>query len=239
MFQFPFLAIDRARNWSEFTGALSNYLGPGQNFVYADVDGNIGYQAAGKLPIRKNYYGDVPVDGSSGDYEWDGFIPFDQLPHAYNPPSGYIVTANQNPFPPDYPYHVNGKFPPEYRPQQILDMLRATRQLKPEDSLRIQKDVYSGFAHFFAKQVVQAVERRKASNPAFTEPIAMLRTWDGQMDKDEAAPLIVTLAFQYFRKFVGDSAVPGKGPLYETLMSIAVIRNLLESGRRGGSITGT
>lgn len=229
MFQFPFLAIDRARNWSEFTGALSNYLGPGQNFVYADVDGNIGYQAAGKLPIRKNYYGDVPVDGSSGDYEWDGFIPFDQLPHAYNPPSGYIVTANQNPFPPDYPYHVNGKFPPEYRPQQILDMLRATRQLKPEDSLRIQKDVYSGFAHFFAKQVVQAVERRKASNPAFTEPIAMLRTWDGQMDKDEAAPLIVTLAFQYFRKFVGDSAVPGKGPLYETLMSIAVIRNLLES----------
>ena len=229
LFEFPFIGIDRARNWSDFTAALALYPGPGQNFVYADVDGNIGYHAAGKLPIRKNYYGDVPVDGSSGNYEWDGFVPFDQLPNSYNPPSGYIVTANQNPFPAGYPYHVNGKFPPEYRPQQILDLLRASQRLKPEDALRIQKDVYSGFARFFAKQLVQAVDHRKASNPAFTEPIAMLRSWDGQMDKDLAAPLIVTLAFQYFRKFVGDSAAPGKGPIYETLMSIAVVRNLLES----------
>jgi penicillin amidase len=105
--------------------------------------------------------------------------------------------------------------------------------LKPEDTLRIQKDVYSGFAHFFAKQLVQAVDRRKASNPAFAEPIALLRNWDGQMEKDEAAPLIVTLAFQYFRKFVGDSAAPGKGPVYETLMSIAAIRNLLEARPKG------
>jgi penicillin amidase len=233
LFQFPFLEIDRARNWNEFTGALTRYPGPGQNFVYADVDGNIGYHAAGKLPVRRNYYGDVPVDGSSGDYEWDGFIPFEQLPGAFNPPNGYIVTANQSPFPADYPYHVNGNFPSEYRARQILDLLRASKRLKPEDSLRIQKDVYSGFAHFFAKQLVQAVDRRKATNPAFTESIAMLRNWDGQMDKDEAAPLIVTLAFQYFRKFVADSAAPGKGPVYETLMSIAVIRNLLESRPRG------
>ena len=229
LFQFPFLDIDRARNWNDFTAALAHYPGPAQNFVYADVDGNIGYHAAGSLPIRRNYYGDVPVDGSAGDYEWDGFIPFDQLPNSYNPPNGYIVTSNQNPFPAGYPYRVNGKFPPEYRSRQILDLLRASTRLKPEDSLRIQKDVYSGFAHFLAKQLVQAVDRRKATNPAFTEPIAMLRKWDGQMDKDQAAPLIVTLAFQYFRKFVGDSAAPGKGPIYETLMSIAVVRNLLES----------
>jgi penicillin amidase len=226
-FAFPFLEIDHARNWNDFQDALKRYPGPGQNFVYADVDGNIGYQVAGMLPIRRNFNGDVPVDGASGEYEWDGYIPFAQLPAAYNPPGGYIVTANQNPFPPDYPYHVNGKFPPEFRPRQILDMLRATAKLKPEDTLRVQKDVYSSFAHFFAKQLVQAVDRRKASNPNFTEPVAMLRKWDGQMDKDHAEPLIVTLAYQYFRKFVGDSAAPGKGPVYDTLMSIGVLRNLL------------
>ena len=63
------------------------------------MDGNIGYHAAGKLPIRRNYSGDVPVDGSSGEFEWDGYIPFEQLPAVYNPPAGLIVTANQNPFP--------------------------------------------------------------------------------------------------------------------------------------------
>ena len=98
-FGLPLVEINRARNWQEFTKALSRFPGPGQNFVYADVDGNIGYHATGQLPIRRNYRGDVPVDGSSGENEWDGYIPFDDLPSAYNPPNGYVVTANQNPFP--------------------------------------------------------------------------------------------------------------------------------------------
>jgi len=109
-FQFPFPQLNRAGNWQEFTAALARFPGPGQNFVYADVDGNIGYHATGLLPIRKNYAGDVPVDGSSGNFEWQGFIPFDELPSFYNPPRGVIVTANQNPFPPDYAYTVNGNF---------------------------------------------------------------------------------------------------------------------------------
>src|SRR6202011_789615 len=107
-FQFPFLDLNRAGNWQEFTAALARFPGPGQNFVYADVGGNIGYHAAGRLPIRKSYDGDVPADGSSGDYEWQGYIPFEELPSSYNPPSGWIVTANQNPFPQDYPYRVHG-----------------------------------------------------------------------------------------------------------------------------------
>jgi penicillin amidase len=233
LFAFPFIDIDRARNWSDFTAALARYPGPGQNFIYADIDGNIGYHAAGKLPIRRNYNGDVPADGASGDNEWDGYIPFEELPNSYNPANGYIVTANQNPFPADYPYHVNGVFPPEFRARQVLDMLRAKPKLKPEDALHIQTDVYSGFAHFFARQLVEAVDRRKATNPAFAEPVKQLRAWNGQMDKDQASPLIVTLAYQYFRKFVGESAAPGKGPVYETLMSIGVLRNLLVSRPQG------
>src|SRR5207244_7767084 len=124
-FQFPFLDINRAANWQEFTAAVARFPGPGQNFVYADVDGNIGYHASGRLPIRKNYSGDVPVDGSSGDYEWDGFIPFEQLPAFYNPPQGWIITANQNPFPENYTYAVHGEFASPFRALEIRDLLVA------------------------------------------------------------------------------------------------------------------
>ena len=110
-FQFPFLEIDRAHDWKEFTTALARFPGPGQNFVYADTAGNIGYHATGRNPIRrKNCPGDVPADGASGECEWDGMIPFEVLPGFYNPARGAVVTANQNPFPEDYKYPVNGHF---------------------------------------------------------------------------------------------------------------------------------
>jgi penicillin G amidase len=227
MFEFPFLAINRAHNWGEFTEALSHMPGPGQNAVYADRDGNIGYHATGKLPIRRNYAGDVPVDGSTGEFEWDGYIPFDQMPSSFNPPSGLIITANQNPFPKEYAYPISGTFATHYRSRQILDMLRARKGLKPEDNLRIQKDVYSGFSLMLAKAIVAACEKRKVTNGDLTEPIAILRAWDGQMDKDLAAPFIVTLAFQYFRKAAADVASPGNGARYETQMAPAPLARLL------------
>jgi penicillin amidase len=119
--QFPILDINRAENWQQFTAALSRFPGPGSNFVYADVDGNIGYHAAGMLPKRAGWTGDLPVDGSNGEHEWTGLIPFAELPSAYNPPSGIIATANQNPFPADYPYPVNGNFAAHHRLNQLRD----------------------------------------------------------------------------------------------------------------------
>lgn len=226
-FQFPFVEIDRAKNWGEFTAALTRFPGPGQNFVYADRAGNIGYHATGKLPVRRNYQGGVPVDGSSGEFEWDGYIPFDQLPSAYNPPDGYIVTANQNPFGASYGYAVSGTFAAPYRSGQIRAMLKAKAKLEPGDTLRIQKDVYSEFTHFFAQQLVAAADRKKAMNPALSEAIPLLRSWNGQMDKDAAAPFIATLAFQHFRRAMANAASPGNGSLYETQMSTAAVARLL------------
>ncbi|MDQ6708646.1 MAG: penicillin acylase family protein, partial [Acidobacteriota bacterium] len=226
-FQFPFLDLDRAGNWREFTAALARFPGPGQNFVYADVDGNIAYHATGLLPIRRSYSGDLPVDGSSGDFEWQGFIPFEQLPAAYNPSSGLIVTANQNPFPAGYAYRVNGNFPSAFRSNQIRDMLLAQKGLRPADTLRIQKDVYSDFSFFLARQIVAAYDKRHATNPDLTDAIAALRSWNGQMDKDEPAPLIVTLSYQYVRKAAANRASPGNGGLYDSAMSVAVVENLL------------
>jgi penicillin G amidase len=223
-----FPEINRARDWEGFERAIARFGGPSQNFIYADVDGNIGYHAAGKLPIRRDYSGDTPVDGSSGNFEWQGFIPFDDLPQAWNPPGGFIVSANQNPFPADYPYRVGGIFDSPYRSRQILDMLRAGgNKLKPEDSLRIQKDVYSGFSKFLARQLVAAYGNRKGPSQVFTDAMAMLRTWDGQMDQSRAEPLIVTLAYQYLRKAVADRASPGNGEIYDSRLAPAVVERML------------
>jgi len=234
IFRNIFVDVNRARKWEEFRKAVSQFGGPAQNFVYADVDGNIGYQATGKLPIRRNFTGDVPVDGSTGENEWSGYIPFEELPSAFNPKDGYIVTANQNPFPANYPYQVGGTFAAPYRSNQIRDMLLASgNKLKPEDNLRIEKDVYSGFSKFLARQLVAAYEKRGATNKLFTEPVRMLKTWDGQMDQDRAEPFIVTLVFQHLRKAVADRAAPGGGALYDYQMSPAVIEKMLRERPSG------
>lgn len=231
-FQFPFLDLNRANNWTEFTAAIARFPGPGQNFVYADVDGNIGYHATGLLPIRRNYDGDVPVDGSSGEYEWDGFIPFDQLPAFYNPPQGWIITANQNPFPDDYPYRVHGSFASPYRSQEIRSLLTSHDQWKPDQMLAVEKDVYSPFLAHLAKLVVASYDRSK-HDPSLSDAVAVLRGWNGQMEKGTAAPVLTSVFYQELRKRVADSASPGKAELYSAQMAPAVLDEILDRGAHG------
>jgi penicillin G amidase len=234
VFDFVFLDVDRAQNWQEFTSAISRFGGPGQNFVYADVDGNIGYHATGKLPIRKNYLGDVPVDGASGEFEWDGFIPFDQLPQAFNPKDGFVVTANQNPFAPDYPYHVSGNFASPYRSRQIFAMLsKIGNKLRPEDSLRVEKDVYSGYNHFLAKRIVKAYSGRYGANKKLGDAVNLLRNWDGQMDKERPEPMITELTSNYIKKAAAERASPGSGNVYRYQLSSALVQRLLTEQPRG------
>lgn len=232
-FTFPFLDLDRAGNWNEFRAALSRYPGPSQNFVYADVDGNIGYQAAGMLPIRKNFDGDVPLDGASGDFEWDGFIPFDQLPTFYNPPRGWIVTANQDPFPDNYPYRVSGDFGAPYRSWEIRDRLLTRSGWKPEEMLGVQKDVYSSFSSFLARRIVAAYDRKKPSKPELSDAIAVLRSWNGQMERHTAAPLLITLAYDQLRDAAVHAAWSGPTDIYRPYMAPAAIQKIVESGGRG------
>jgi penicillin G amidase len=225
--QYPFLDIDRAQNWQQFTAALERFPGPGSNFVYADVDGNIGYHAAGKLPIRRTFPGDVPVDGSSGNFEWDGLIPFQDLPSAFNPPGGIIATANQNPFPADYKYPVNGNFAPPDRVRQIRNRLQSRTGWRAQDMLSIQKDVYSAFLHFVAQQTVAAYDKRNQRNPSLDSAIALLRNWNGQMETRLAAPFLATLIYQHVRTSMVEAASPGKSPLYDLPIASAVVETLL------------
>lgn len=233
MFQFPFLEINRAGDWREFTAAIGRFSGPGSNFVYADADGNIGYHAAGKLPVRRGYAGDVPVDGASGDFEWQGWIPFDELPSAYNPPGGMVVTANQNPFPAGYAYPVNGAFAPPWRARQIRDRLTARKGWKPQDSLALQSDVYSGFNQFLATQLAAAYGRRGVSNPGLEPAVTLLRQWDGQMSAKSGAALLATLARHYVQVAAAERAAPNSGRQYDYAMAPAAIEKLLRERPAG------
>jgi penicillin G amidase len=124
----PFEAIwgfDRAQNWDEFRTAARMWSVPAQNLLYADVDGNIGYQTPGTIPIRKKGDGTLPVPGWTGEYDWTGFIPFDELPYTFNPQSGYIVTANNQANPRDYPYLITKDWDYGHRAARIVDMIQS------------------------------------------------------------------------------------------------------------------
>jgi penicillin amidase len=230
-FQLPFLDLNRARNWQEFSAALRRFPGPAQNFVYADVDGNIGYHVAGILPIRKTYDGDVPVDGSSDEYEWQGFIPFEQLPSFYNPPQGWIITANQNPFPENYPYRVHGNFASPFRALEIRSQLAARDDWKAAEMITVQKDVYSAFSHFLAREIVAACDRKQPSDSEQRAAVTQLRNWNGQMEKQTAAPLVVALVYQQLLKRIAERASPGNSRQYDLQMGPAFVQEILSNPR--------
>jgi penicillin amidase len=226
-FTDPFLDIDRAQNWGEFTAAIARFGGPAQNFVYADREGNIGYHVGGRLPVRKNCAGDVPSDGAAGDCEWDGFLPFDRLPQSFNPVSGMIASANQNPFPPEAGSQINGNFAPPYRARQIRALLGSRAKWKAEDMIAIQKDVYSAFMQFLARQVTAAWDKQKPNHPELADAAGILRAWNGQMEKGLAAPMVATLAYDQLRRIVAERAAAGLGQTYGSLMAPAVLEKLL------------
>ncbi len=193
-FGFPFMEINQASNFTQFRAALSTFWGPTQNFEYADKAGNIGYQAAGRVPVRRNFDGDFPLDGASGNFEWDGYIPYEQMPVVYNPPSGIVASANQKTFPPDFPYNVPGTFADKYRVTQIRALLSAKPKLTVDDMLAVQKDVYSAYDHFLAKQIVAACQKTGCKNDLAEEAVEILKKWNGQMDKGESAPVLTQFA---------------------------------------------
>jgi penicillin amidase len=153
---FPFMKLNAASNWSEFTTALRQFLGPTQNFVYADRDGNIGFYDAGKIPIRRNGLGNVVVPGNLEEYDWVGYIPFDDLPHLFNPADGLIVTANQRITGDSFPYFITSDWEEPYRFARIHGLLSSGTKFTGDEFLRVQGDVYSEANRALADRVIQA-----------------------------------------------------------------------------------
>ena len=174
--------LSRAQNWKEFLNVMKDVYGPAQNAVYADVDGNIGYVMAARVPIRKKGHGEVPIPGDTDDYEWTGYIPFDQLPKSFNPPSGLIVTANARVVGPDYKPYLTDHWEEPYRTARIYDLLHDKHDLRPEDMLRVQTDIYS-FPHvFLAEQLAAAVKAFPPQDARAAKLITQAKDWNGNAD---------------------------------------------------------
>ena len=182
--------IGLAQNWELFTAALRDDTGPMQNFVYADRDGNIGYYAAAWVPIRKQGTGAVPVPGSTDDYDWTGYIPFEDLPHSYNPASGMIATANGRVVPDDYPYFITSNWDAPFRTARIFQLLRAGKAFTIDDMLRIQTDIVTLEDSWLAGQLLKADFHHHSQDPDAQYAISLLRHWDGEARMDSAATLV-------------------------------------------------
>jgi penicillin amidase len=172
--------MGRAKNWQEFREALRDVSGPAQNVVYADVDGNIGFIVAAWIPIRKSSHGEVPVPGDTDEYEWTGYIPFDELPQVLNPPGGVIVTANARVVGPGYKHYITDRWESPYRTERIFDLLKDRKGLQPSDMNAIQNDIVAINDKTLADALVQAARTAKPTDPRTSEIIARLAKWDGQ-----------------------------------------------------------
>lgn len=215
-FAYPFPELNKARNWDEFRAALSRHPGPGFRFVYADSEGNIGTQVAGRLPLR----------GANG--AWTGTIPFADLPYELNPAGGLAVAANENPFPPGYPYPVSGRFAEGYRAAQIRARLIRKSKLTAEDMLSIQRDIYSAPIHEVARIASKACAREGGCG----EAAKILESWTGRMEAESAGACLAYLVTERLRRAVADAAAPGHGDNYAEQVRVSALLRLLEQRPR-------
>ena len=179
----------RAREWDGFLAAARDFQVPQQNIVYADVEGNIGFIAAGRVPHRRptnDLKGMAPAPGWQEKYDWVGYIPFEQLPRSFNPESGAIVTANHRVTPPGYPHFISSDWQPPYRADRIQALLDEVPKHWVPSFARIQADVVSLAMRELLPKLLAARPRSEEARKA----LALLAKWDGAMAAERSEPLI-------------------------------------------------
>ncbi|HJX91071.1 MAG TPA: penicillin acylase family protein [Pyrinomonadaceae bacterium] len=200
--------LNRARNWKEFSKALEAFTAPTQNIVYADVDGHIGYHAAGVVPVRKSGDGSLPYDGSTEAGDWVSYIPIDKLPQVYDPQSGIIVTANQRIVGTDYPYFLTHSWAQPYRARRIFDLLNQKPRLNADDFRRIQGDVYSIAGVLFTKQVVQTLKPTLTqADEKLAAVLSSFESWDGLVNAESRVALLAAQMRLAFRSRILTAAL--------------------------------
>jgi penicillin amidase len=186
--------LNRAGNWDEFRTALSHFKSISQNFAYADVDGNIGLNTGGGVPVRKGT-GLLPRRGDTDEYEWKGYVPFELLPSSFNPEEGFISSANQRTVDSSYPFFISGEFSMPYRIMRIREMAGEKQVLGIEDFKRMITDNHSAYAKMLTPVILKGAEA--LSDPGETERKAIeeLRVWNYAMDASLVAPTL----FEFIR----------------------------------------
>ena len=198
----PFEAVwgfNKAQNWDEFRKAASVFHSPGQNLLYADVDGNIAYQTSGDVPIRKKGDGTLPVPGWTSEYDWTGYIPFEELPYTLNPAEGYIVSANEKIPPSDYPHFLSYDWDYGFRANRILTMIQnAPGKIDIAYFQTMQGDDYDASAETYVPLLLQM-------NPKFAKPneamaLGLLKNWDYQAKADSSAAAVYEAFWRHLLK---------------------------------------
>ncbi len=213
-----FQMLNRATDWKSFENALKRFGGPAHNFVYADVKGNIGWHIAGAIPTRKTGEGALPYDGSTTAGDWTGDIPFDELPYLYNPPSGFIVTANQRTVGTDYKYpQMTRAALAPWRARRIYNLLSKTTKASMDDSRDIQHDAYAIPLAMLAKTLV-------ADGSVSAETLAVLKDWDGKMTPDSRGAVLTN----EIRNCIGNKMAEDNKPVTSFLIQNRILDRAIE-----------
>lgn len=185
-----FVGLNYAANWNEFREAFRDFVGPSQNFVYADVEGNIGYLGPGRIPIRAKGNGTLPVPGWTDEYTWQGWIPFEELPQALNPPAGYLATANNRVVGDAYPYLLSNDWAEPYRAQRIVQQLEAMSSGGKRITLDDMAALHADQTSLEAKAMLPLLTRLTPQDERQRAALAYLSAWDGHASLDSIAATI-------------------------------------------------
>jgi penicillin G amidase len=205
--------INRASDWDEFRTAISTFRSVSQNFAYADVDGNIGLNTGGGIPVRKGY-GSIIRSGVTDEFDWKGYVPFVQLPTSYNPETGYVSSANNKTVSDDYPYYISFSFYPPYRIGRIREMLDEKEIFGIEDFKRMITDQHSAYAALLTPFILRLKSKASSLSPAESSALNLLEKWDYDMNANLAAPSV----FEFFRRSFSENLLADElGDLFSQL----------------------
>jgi penicillin amidase len=243
------LAVNRAGNWQEFLAAAARWKLPSENMVYADVDGHIGWIAAALTPVRSGWDGLLPVPGASGQFDWQGFVPLAELPQRFDPPEGYIATANHNILPPGYRHMLSYEWSPPFRFQRIDAVLRRQIELREsfsiQDSQRLQHDATS----VAAIQLIALLRQVNLDGETFKRMLSsnhdaatrlrtvaeMLSAWDGKLSRDSAPAALAMVWQRRLNENVLKPRIPERlWERYSTRSPLVVTLELLRNAAVGG-----
>ncbi|HUU52470.1 MAG TPA: penicillin acylase family protein [Candidatus Heimdallarchaeota archaeon] len=181
--------LNRAGNWEEFKQAAKYFFSVSQNINYADVDGNIGLYYCAGVPIRKGK-GFFVFPGETDEYDWTGFIPFEELPHVYNPESGYVSSANNRATDETYPYYISQWFLPPHRIERIHEMLEAKEKLSIDDFKSMHSDLHSTLVDDILGDIVGELKDMEDLSTAEKKALELLMSWPGELTEASAATSI-------------------------------------------------
>jgi penicillin amidase len=197
-----FQRLNTARGLADYRAALKDLAVPALNVIYADVDGNIAIAPHGALPIRKRGLGRWPVDGSSGEYDWAGYIPDDQLPFALNPTQHFLASANGRPAPVGYPFYLGWMWDPSYRTRRIHHLLSTHDHITVDDMEAFQMDAHDVAAEAFVPVLLAAYDAHPFGDDHVRRAIDELRRWNFEATPESVAERIWAAWFERFRQDV-------------------------------------